>query len=253
MDELQVYREAAREHGIPESVIDWWLQLARPLAGLHRHGDGPVVGQFGGDPLLPADVEWPVHSSADFDSPIPFIASIDCGALPPGALDIAVPEDGCLLFFAENDFFGESRVIYVPEGTATFERTAPPGYGGHATDSYRRFPLHHAPHWSLPESEDISVAGFGPDSLFRQHDLGTLWWNLGGVPDAGEMTLGGHYTKLQGDPREDESWVLLAETTVDEDTLEDGEGPGIIYWVIRRADLAVKQFDRTETVKHIRD
>lgn len=252
MDEREAYREAARERAVPESVIDWWLQLARPLAGLHRHGTGPVVGQFGGDPLLPADAEWPVGPSHFGGRPIPFIASIDCAALPPGGLDIAVPEDGCLLFFAENDFFGESRVIFVPEGTPTSARPAPV-IGENTAETYDRFALHHAPHWNLPEDSDLSVMSLGPDSLYEKHDLGELWWNLGYTVDSGEMTLGGYYTKLQDDPRPDEGWVLLAETSVNEDTLGDESSPGIIYWVIRREDLAAKRFDQTETVKHIRD
>lgn len=253
MDELQTYREAARGRGVPEPVIDWWLQLARPLAGLHKHGDGPVVGLFGGNPSLPADTEWPVDRSRGYESPIPFVASIDCGALPPGTLDIAVPENGCLLFFAENEYSGASRVLYVPVGMPTAERTAPPGRhdsGEFATETYDRFPLHHARHWNLPEDSDVSVRSFGDDSPYHQYELGKLWWDLGSTLDAGEMTLGGYYTKLQDDPRGDESWILLAETSVNEDTFGDEGGCSIIYWVIPHTDLVERRFDRTEIVKH---
>ena len=64
------------------------------------------------------------------------------------------------------------------------------------------------------------------------------------------MTLGGHYTQIQDDPRGDESWILLAETSVNEDTLGDEGEAAIIYWVIRRDDLIARRFDQTETVKH---
>ena len=248
VDELQAYREAARGRGVPESVIDWWLRLARPLVGLHKRGDGPVVGQFGGNPSLPDGAEWPADRSRGYDAPIPFIASVDCGALPPGTLDIAVPEDGWLLFFAENEYFGESRVLYVPAGTPTAERTH--GSGGSAAVTYDRFPLHYARHWNLPESSDISVESLGDDSPYHQYELGKLWWQLGSGLNSGEMTLGGHYTQIQDDPRGDESWVLLAETSVNEDTLGDEGEAAIIYWVIRRDDLVARRFDQTETVKH---
>jgi hypothetical protein len=244
MDELQTYREAARNRSVPEPVIDWWLQLAQRQAGLHKHGGGPVVGHFGGNPSLPADVEWPVDHHCGKDNPIPFVASIDCGALPPGALDIAVPEDGCLLFFTDYDDFnaGDSRVIYVPEGTPTAERAAP-------TDTYGRFPLHYAPHWGLPDDDDLSVSSFGPDSPYHQHNLGGLTWDLGWGPDVAAMTLGGYVSKIQDNPLPDESWVLLAETSVGEDTFGEPRGIAVIHWIIPQEDLAEKRFDRLEAVK----
>jgi hypothetical protein len=55
--------------------------------------DAPVAGQYGGYPHLPPDVEW--SGSEDF------IASVDCAAIPVGELDIPLPEDGHLLFFAD--------------------------------------------------------------------------------------------------------------------------------------------------------
>jgi hypothetical protein len=246
MEELRTYREAARNRGVPEPVIDWWLKLARRQAGLHKHGGGPVVGHFGGNPSLPADVEWPVDHHCGKDEPIPFVASIDCGALPPGALDIAVPEDGCLLFFTDYDDFnaGDSRVIYVAEGTPTAERAAL-----YPEDTYGRFPLHYVPHWKLPEDEAVPLSSFAPDSLFHQHHLGGLGWEVGCRLDTGEMTLGGYVTKVQDDPRRDESWVLLAETSVGEDTFGEPRGFAIIHWIIPQEDLAEKRFDRVEAVK----
>ena len=73
---LQVWREQAREHGIPEPDIDQWLGLARPLLWLHKVQDdpaaanAPVVGYRGGHPSLPLDVEWPAGPD--------FVASVDC-------------------------------------------------------------------------------------------------------------------------------------------------------------------------------
>jgi pimeloyl-ACP methyl ester carboxylesterase len=76
---LQVWREQARERGIPEPDIDQWLGLARPLLWLHRVQDdpaaanAPVVWCRGGHPSLPLDVEWPAGPD--------FVASVDCAAV----------------------------------------------------------------------------------------------------------------------------------------------------------------------------
>jgi hypothetical protein len=59
MNSFESHREAARKAGIPEDIIDWWQGLVRPSAEFYPEGDGPVAGQFGGNPMLPADVEWP--------------------------------------------------------------------------------------------------------------------------------------------------------------------------------------------------
>jgi hypothetical protein len=80
---LQVWREQARERGIPEPDIDQWLGLARPLLWLHKVQDdpaaanAPVVGYRGGHPSLPLDVEWPGGPD--------FAASVDCAAHRPSA------------------------------------------------------------------------------------------------------------------------------------------------------------------------
>jgi hypothetical protein len=53
----------------------------------------------------------------------PFIASLDCAALPREATDLPLPSDGHLLFFADPDEMDdEGAVMYIPAGTAAEER-----------------------------------------------------------------------------------------------------------------------------------
>ncbi|HUQ55244.1 DUF1963 domain-containing protein [Lentzea sp.] len=53
------------------------------------------MGQGGGLPRLPVGVGWPGTS-------LPFIASVDCAALPR-AEGLPLPEDGSLLFFLHHE------------------------------------------------------------------------------------------------------------------------------------------------------
>nr|WP_296076473.1 DUF1963 domain-containing protein [uncultured Actinoplanes sp.] len=104
------------------------LRLSIRLSG------GPVgvpVGQFGGLSRLPVGVEWP----CDGVSPLPFIFSVDCAALPRVG-GFPLPADGSLLFFLHEQAAatGEQRygrVVYVPAGTDT-EVAAAAGPTGHA-------------------------------------------------------------------------------------------------------------------------
>ncbi|MDU0294072.1 hypothetical protein, partial [Saccharothrix longispora] len=54
-DRLGPFRDEALARGIPADDVERWSTLARPCATLTAHGDGPVVGRFGGPLLLPAD------------------------------------------------------------------------------------------------------------------------------------------------------------------------------------------------------
>lgn len=138
--------EAARQYLTAEDAAAW-IGLLRPAFHLRERAAGePVVGYLGGSPLLPEDVEWP---SWEGHGPLAFIGAIDCGELPAKELDIALPEDGALLFFYfdgqiddsdvvddDNDWTTpadtgatSSRVIYVPADAEMAERVAPEPLG----------------------------------------------------------------------------------------------------------------------------
>ena len=131
---------AAARAQLPAEVAQRWIDLFRPAVRLVPQGDGPPVGQLGGNPSLPADVAWPEWGEA---GPLSFVATVDCAALPREGLDVALPDRGSLLFFyfdgrfeIEDDPFVEpgdpsmpesARVVYVPAGVPVRERVAPEG------------------------------------------------------------------------------------------------------------------------------
>jgi hypothetical protein len=302
MDDRQAYRKKAQEMGIPEPVAEWLLGLALPRVTFHVQEQFPgqeqsstqeqqeagadrVVGHLGGNPWLPEDVEW---------SGFPhFIASIDCAALPRGAVEFPFPEDGRMLFFADAntpDFEPRgqdayARVVYVPAGTPTAERV--PEYVEDQPFLAEPVPLGYELHWTLPGFSSRAYEVLTEDAriLYDKYDgdeLGNEPWGYNAP-----LALGGHALMVQGDPlmlflpddfpgstspivtqqrvaeaaaaRPDdfplpphfpvsdpdpEGWLLLAEMRAD---LGWGVSPSITYWMIRRADLAERRFDR---VKH---
>ncbi|BEL05272.1 DUF1963 domain-containing protein [Actinoplanes sichuanensis] len=130
MDYHGQFRRTAIERGIPADEVERFAEFLRFAIWTGEHRDGPLVGRAGGLPRLPAGMEWP---SSGHD-PLPFIAEIDCAALPRvGGLPL--PADGTLLFFLHHenahDEFDETkeqrhaRVVYLPAGTDTVTADEP--------------------------------------------------------------------------------------------------------------------------------
>ncbi|MCQ4206408.1 DUF1963 domain-containing protein [Streptomyces longispororuber] len=126
MDHRGEFRRAALELGIPDEEISRFSQHLRLTIGLSRASGGSPVGQFGGEPRLPVDMTWPSAG----DSPLPFLLSVDCGALP--RIDgFGLPADGALLFFVDQEMDHRdrtgryARVMWVPNGTETAVAKAP--------------------------------------------------------------------------------------------------------------------------------
>ncbi|GAB3207781.1 DUF1963 domain-containing protein [Marinactinospora thermotolerans] len=246
MDRRQEFRESALEMGIPEHTVDWALQFALPQIELRPEGqsDGPVVGRYGGLPALPADVEWSGYPH--------FFASVDCAALPAGALDLPMPTDGHLLFFASKDDPTwaddsediEGRVVYVPAGTPTAERRPEEKYAGYLDEP---FPLHGHVAWNLP--------GPGHDVIDSDEERAQIWEEFGDLgydnSSAGELTLGGHASPIWDDPclppypgGDDTPWRLLAQAH--RPAREGSSNSGTVFWLIRPEDLAEGRFDRAK-------
>ncbi|MFK4868127.1 DUF1963 domain-containing protein [Streptomyces sp. CSMPJR101] len=132
MDHQGKFRCAASQLGIPDEEISRFGRHLRLSIRLSGGSGGPPVGQFGGVPRLPVGVPWPSAGH----SPLPFVFSVDCGALP--RVDgFGLPSDGTLLFFLDHeedhldDGGGErsyARVLYVQAGTDTVA-AEPPGPG----------------------------------------------------------------------------------------------------------------------------
>ncbi|GIG87752.1 DUF1963 domain-containing protein [Plantactinospora endophytica] len=247
------HAEAARR-GIPAADVERWLDTVRPCASLGPEADGPVVGRWGGNPMLPADLPHP---------PFTFVAAIDCAALPRTATDLPLPPDGELLFFGDPDPAWEDRpagtVVHVPAGTTVVERgrDLDPQYGD----------------WTLPGANlrlsiDPSLPNRAESTAehSRGEELGGAWWNTESeIVHNGMMQLGGYPWVWNHDPvreaarreaagagdaasevPEDDDWVLLA---AGDGSYSDEAGESdLINWVIRRADLAARRFDRVHVV-----
>ncbi len=91
----------------------------------------PGRSHLGGLPCLPREMPWPRHGGND--TPLHFLAQIDCSELPDLDGASPLPRDGDLLFFAsvDNELLWRdcktSRVIFVPPNARTEEeRPLPP-------------------------------------------------------------------------------------------------------------------------------
>ncbi|WP_194926595.1 YwqG family protein [Catenulispora pinisilvae] len=277
----------AREY-LSEADAAAWTALLRPGARLvrgdgdgGRDGDrgrdgGPVAARLGGVPRLPADAGWPRWEG---HGPLGFVASVDCAAAAEaGALDIAWPKDGTLLFF----LYGEAelididkpetqagaRVVYVPADAEAVECEVPeqievlpevplsavaiatePGEYHRAVrdafpveaDETRRFAKR-----PVNERRFVRALEAALDVPDVRHQLGG--WAIamqGDVEDEAAVTaLGGGSAPPDQIGGEARRWVLLAQFDTDEEAgLEWGE-TATAYWMIRREDLAAGRFDR---------
>lgn len=236
MTSMDPFRAEARGRGVPEDEVERWLRsVRRPCVTLSPVGQVPeggvVAGRLGGLPPMPEGEPVP---------DLPFLASVDLAALPPGATDLPLPAAGTLLFFADTeDPWGDddwSRLVYVPVGTPVSER-APEG----------DWPPDVLPVRDLRLVIDPSLPNRGSDTEEFPHggELGSVWWKTSGAMQTdGPVQLGGHPWVWNADPLTDHDhgpgdWVLLAE--VGGDDLTEGD-LGIVHWVIRRDDLAAGRF-----------
>ncbi|WP_405867922.1 MULTISPECIES: DUF1963 domain-containing protein [unclassified Streptomyces] len=231
------FRDRARSDGLPEDEVERWLGTVRPCVSLDTAEcvppGSPPAGRIGGLPPLPEDEPVP---------DLPFLVMVDFAAIPPDATDLPLPKDGTLLFFADTDDdpWGDdrewSRLVYVPAGTPVSERAA----GG-------EWPPQVHPARDLHVTLDPSLPNRGSDTEEFPHGsaLGTVWWYTGSeMQTGGVVQLGGYPWQWNDDPVNDRDrgpgdWVLLAE--VGGENLTEGD-QGIVYWVIRRDDLAAGRF-----------
>ncbi|MFJ9584064.1 DUF1963 domain-containing protein [Streptomyces acidicola] len=237
MRSMEPFRDEARSRGLPEDEVERWLDTVRLCATLSPAGqtppDGPLVGRLGGLPPMPEDEPVP---------DLPFLASVNLAAIPPGATDLPLPKDGTLLFFADTeDPWSDddwSRLVYVPVGTPVSER----GPGG-------EWPPEVHPAQDLYLTNEPSLPNRGSDTEEFPHggELGSVWWKTcDKMQSGGPVQMGGYPWVWNADPITEHDhgpgdWVLLAE--VGGEDLTEGE-LGIVYWVIRRDDLADGHFSR---------
>ncbi|MFE2560736.1 YwqG family protein [Streptomyces sp. NPDC059352] len=210
----EALRALADQH-LPSDVADRWVGLLRPAVRLEAAtGPDPVVGRLGGSPKLPAHVEWP---SWEGHGPLSFVASLDCAALPVGAVDVALPAAGTLSFFyfdgqlddgdalvlaEDRESWAGARVLYTPADEAGVEvgveRATPNGL-----EAYPEVPLTARPSMTAaepwhPRIREAFVPGAPLGNRYdhpvcSQDFLDALW----GFDDEVGHQIGGHAHSIQ--------------------------------------------------------
>ena len=270
--------EAMVRADLPPEVAGAFARLPlRPAVRLSHAGEGdPVVGHLGGPARLPVGMPWPVLGGW----PLMLIAALDCAALAAHEVDLALPDNGSLLFFLphpEGDEIASPPVIYVPEGTATADQYVPEPLRDHwvGERGYPFVPLTGRTVATAPRSYSPAL-GVDLESIQALSDL--LWHqSYGGTSvdevigrylgDGPDHQVGGHSdafqhpleisaayaarrspmgSNLYEDPTflaEAREWVTLLQLDEDTDARMGWGDGGIAMWAIRRDDLARQHFD----------
>jgi len=258
---LGVIDEAELRRRYPGITQDEWDQLIRPAVGL-SFGDGPVVGQAGGEPSLPEGMWWPEWEGV---GPLSFGVALDCRALSGFDVGFALPPDGVLLFFCydrqvEDELFVDldypasqagARVVYIPAGTPVQPWVTPEPLGVHPAR-----PLHARPHTSaLPREHPARRAMRGDEVEQALSDIraagADMRHQVGGFPQSvhGDITWQVVAAKLGRLDPESPMWTMEAArwmTLLQFDSGGSDELPwgnlGRVSWLIRREDLAEGDF-----------
>ncbi|MFH9009651.1 DUF1963 domain-containing protein [Streptomyces afghaniensis] len=250
-DRLHRFRAEAASRGLSPQDVEEWIRVALPTVYMAQGGDGPLVAQVGGDPVMP-------HSAPE--PRLPFVASVDLAALADAGRHLLLPSDGHLLLFAEpdlDDFQGlvHDAVMYVPAGTPTTRRPVEDS----RRKPYRPRQLHTLWHQLCSQTDASFAEDRWGDPDEHQYalaeELNNAWSRTGGWRPPWDLQVGGHPIVFQNDPvhwargstpdSEDalgDEWTLLATWRCGDDVTE--LDAGIIHWVIRRGDLAALRFDR---------
>ncbi len=249
---LEPYRDQLAPHARRS------IRLVRgEAAGVHRPGSS----RLGGLPDLPPGVDWPRRDLVG--TPLAFLAQVNLAEVAPADLERVLPATGILYFFVDpEDYFdfapGDQdrwRVLYS-ESIPTEGPTPAPSDLGDAG----RFPTYSVtsvPEWSLHHArvDDLPLT----DSEREEY--------LDALPESPVHQLLGHPLPIQGDVMEDiasavrnhfdspgerrtprlaaEDWTLLLQidSHYEQNGWMWGDG-GMLYFGIRREDLAVHRFDR---------
>lgn len=116
---LAEYRRVTGEHLCPADA-ECFLSLLLPAVHLvAATGTEPVVARLGGEPVVPADFEWPLWAG---HGPLSFVTEIDLDALTAAGAPVpGAPADGRLLaFYFDGGYDGLGPVIdpWQPESQA---------------------------------------------------------------------------------------------------------------------------------------
>ena len=245
-----------------------------------RKGDTAANTRIGGNPLLPADFQFPEYDG----KPLSFLAQIDCAEIHALDQDNLLPDHGILSFFYELDSqkwgydpndAGCARVFWFEDCSALRETVLPDtlaadfrvpavavetGCFGDCPDDIDDAVFEELTAASVDEDEIYEAF----DEMRREQFADDVRIKLLGYPDRiqGEMQtecelvsrghyVGRGYPKLSDAEKAElhacaENWILLFQfDTVEADDYELMFGDcGRIYYYIRKDDLAARRFDR---------
>jgi hypothetical protein len=258
----------------PGITQDQWVELIRPAVGLsigddERGGDGPVVGQVGGEPSLPEGMWWPEWEGV---GPLSFGVALDCLALSAFDVGFSLPSEGTLLFFCydrqvEDELFVDlaypasqagARVVYVPVGTSVRPWVTPeplrvhPARALHARAHRSAVPPEHPVRQAMRSVRSTAQDDHVEQALSDIRAAGTdVRHHVGGFPQSvhGDITWQVVASKLGRLHRESPMWTMEAArwiTLLQFDSGGSDELPwgnlGRVFWLIRREDLAEGDF-----------
>ena len=256
-----------------------------PVVRRHRRDEEPGLrpdpcGWLGGLPLLPRQARWPHWEG---HGPLAHIATLDCAqlqpVLPARLRDAGFPEDGWLSFFYFESsadggtevvgslFAGTgdgARVCYSAPGHV--ELTSPP----QEVQPYPKVGVTARPvltwaTWEHPRLHEDGRPAPGWDQIWAELDQlrleqdGSPAHQVGGNPDPvqgpvelevayGQLSSGGQDKIAWTDPAvrsAADDWILLAQIDTDSQAGFLWGDCGVLYYLIRPADLAARRFDRT--------
>jgi uncharacterized protein YwqG len=250
---LKLVDQRLRKKGpsLPAEAVTRALRLATRFSTERGAPLRKRVGnsRFGGHPDLAAATAWPENAHG----PLQFLAQLDLGEVddPTGLL----PERGLLSFFYDIERkpqgldpaeAGGGRVLYHPDGTA-LQPTQSPGKAL-PTCVLEWWPAATLPKATAPlgvklsddqdEEYEAIVEELSDDGPAHQ----LFGWPLLLQTKPGELeAIAAKNTQQPGD------WLMLMQLASDEAPGWTWGDDGLLYFFIRREDLAVKKFDAVWT------
>lgn len=252
----------------PRAAMSLPASATWPAVALWRSGLVPASGlsHYGGRPAVPKEFVWPRHR----ERPLDFVLQVDLSELAGFRTGLDLPTTGTLLFFYDCERqpwgfdpadAGGARVVLVPEGEAS-DAVATKGPSPFPLTPFRFRQIETVPNpWSYLVDELRPTAD-------ERHELDRLqeWKSHSGAQ------IGGHPDPIQGGRMEFEcdlassgtgvsreefesvpeieqirrakQWRLLLQVPSDEDLGMMWGDAGMIYFWIREADLAKRDFSR---------
>lgn len=212
--------------------------------------------RFGGVPDVPAGFVWPVYEYEGEETPLAFLAQIDCADLAAYDAENLLPKTGLLSFFYdyENQPWGfeegdadGARVYWFEDASALEKAGVPEGVTPFPVLGIALKAEKSLPEWDdfaglQPDAEDCDQ--FEEDRVLLGVETPEECSKLLGWPDA--IHNGIFEECAASDDSSIDDWVLLFQL----DTVTDGEFElmfgdcGRIYLCMKKADLAARRFDR---------